>query len=41
MNRRGEITIFLGLILLSVWAILCGLTESAPRREPDAICAME
>lgn len=29
MNRRGEITIFLGLILLSVWAILCGLTESA------------
>ena len=41
MNRRGEITIFLGLILLSVWAILCGLTESARTVGPDAICAME
>lgn len=28
-RTRGEITIFLGLILLSVWALLCGLAESA------------
>lgn len=29
MKRQGEITIFLGLILLSLWALLCGLAESA------------
>lgn len=29
MGRRGEITVFLALILVSVWALLCGLVESA------------
>lgn len=29
MRRRGEITVFLALILLCVWALLCGLVESA------------
>ncbi len=29
MGRRGEISVFLALILVSVWAILCGLVESA------------
>lgn len=29
MGRRGEISVFLALILVSVWAVLCGLVESA------------
>lgn len=29
MRRRGEITVFLALTLLCVWALLCGLVESA------------
>lgn len=29
MGRRGEITVFLALIMVSVWALLCGLVESA------------
>ena len=28
-RTQGEITVFLGMILLCVWALLCGLTESA------------
>lgn len=29
MKKRGEITVFLALILICVWALLCGLVESA------------
>ena len=29
MRRRGEITVFLALTLLCVWALMCGLVESA------------
>ena len=28
MDRKGEITIFLAMILVSVCALLCGLAES-------------
>ena len=29
MRKRGEITVFLTMILVCVWALLCGLVESA------------
>ena len=29
MRKRGEISVFLALVLLSVWALLCGMVESA------------
>lgn len=38
MGRRGEISVFLALILVSVWAVLCGLVESA--RTAGARCYM-
>lgn len=38
MGRRGEISVFLALILVTVWAVLCGLVESA--RTAGARCYM-
>ena len=38
MCRKGEITVFLAMILFSVRALLCVIVESAAQQAPDAIC---
>lgn len=36
MGRKGEITVFLALILISICALLCGIAEFRPHQQERA-----